>query len=414
MQENTQENGFASLSDIVVQAMSGETKAAPSPLQHRHRSQEDIQQRLLHELLQGPENYVVVMRVGSQQFGVLVEDIQDTEEIVVKPLSESLRGTPFFSGNTILGDGRVVLIVDPNTLSEEIGEGIEEAELALPRDETQQISESSVTLVMIDSGDGVKKVVPVSAINRLEHIDCARIEYPNAKPTVLYNDTLMPVMRIEEGRTLPKEGRRPVLVLSDGEKWAGIVVEEVLDIIDEPLRVEVAEGTKGVIGSAILQEQSVEVLDMEYFWKRAFADAKNLPIDLSGVKGVSQAARRERRLLLVERNRAFCDSIIPHLSSVGFRVFVVNHIDQAISYHRNAVPFDVVISDIDDNSEEVLKFVARTRQMRDSWAGLPFLALTALTPSEETTETCRVAGFTDFLSKNDRSDIVRCLKSLPH
>ena len=406
------EDTIESLSDIVAQAVSSDPKAPPQVLRERELSQGEIQQRLLQEILQGPENYVVVMRVGAQQFGVLVEDIQDTEEIVVKPLSESLRGTPFFSGNTILGDGRVVLIVDPNTLSDEIGAGIEEVDLSLARDEPQHLSESSVTLVMLDSGDGVKKVVPVSAINRLEHIDCARIEYPNAQPSVLYNDALMPVMRIEEGRALPKEGRRPVLVLSDGEKWAGIVVEEVLDIINEPLHIEIAAGEKGVIGSAILQEQSVEVLDMEHFWKRAFSDAKTLPIDLSGVEGAPKAARQERRLLLIEKNRAFCDSIIPHLSSVGFRVFVVDHIDQAITYHKNAVPFDVVISDIDDNNDEVLKFVARTRQTRDSWSGLPFLALTALQPTEEQTETCRVAGFTDFLSKNDRSDIVRCLKDL--
>ena len=402
-----------SLSDLVAEALSSTPRAAPQVMPQREISQGEVQQRLLQEILQGPENYIVVMRVGTHQFGILVEDIQDTEEIVVKPLSESLRSTPFFSGNTILGDGRVVLIVDPNTLSDEIGEGVEDAELALARDEPQHLSESSVTLVMLDSGEGVKKVVPVSAINRLEHIDCARIEYPNAKASVLYNNSLMPVMRIEEGRTLPTEGRRPVLVLSDGEKWAGIVVEEVLDIINEPLHIEVAGGEKGVIGSAILLEQSVEVLDMEHFWKRAFADARNLPIDLSGVAGATKAARSERRLLLIEKNRAFCDSIIPHLSSAGFRVFVVDHIDQAMHYHKNAIPFDVIISDIDNNSDEVLKFVARTRQMKDSWSGLPFLALTALNPTEEQTKTCREAGFTDFLSKNDRSDIVRCLKDLP-
>ncbi len=402
-----------SLSDMVAQAVSSAPRAPLEEVREREIPQSELQHRMLQEILQGPENYVVVMRVGAQQFGILVEDIQDTEEIVVKPLSESLRGTPFFSGNTILGDGRVVLIVDPNTLSLELGEGVEEANLALSRDAPQQLEESSVTLVMLDSGDGVKKVVPVSAINRLEHIDCARIEYPNEQATVLYNDALMPVMRIEEGRALPKEGRRPVLVLSDGEKWAGIVVEEVLDIINEPLRIESVGGERGVIGSAILQEQSVEVLDMEHFWKRAFADATSLPIDLSGVAGAPLPPHRERRLLLIERNRAFCDSIIPHLSSVGFRVFVVDHIDQAIYYHKNAIPFDVIISDVDDNSDEVLKFVSRTRQMRDSWSGLPFLALTGMPPTEERTETCRVAGFTDFLSKNDRSDIVRCLKDLP-
>ena len=216
------EGEISSLSDIVAEAMSPELAVpVPQAPQERTLSQSEIEQRMLREIRNDADNYVVVMQVGTQQFGILVEDIQDTEEIVVKSLSESLRGTPYFSGNTILGDGRVVLIVDPNTLSDEIGEGVGESNLTLAGNEPQQITESSVTLVMLDSGDGVKKVVPVSAINRLEHIDCSRIEYPNAKPTVLYNDSLMPVMRIEEGGSLPKEGRRPVLVLSDGEKWGG-------------------------------------------------------------------------------------------------------------------------------------------------------------------------------------------------
>ena len=403
-----------SLSDIVVEALSPNRLAPELPASSPNLpSSAEIEQRMLQEILQGDENYVVVMSVGTQQFGVLVEDIQDTEEIVVKPLSASLRGTPFFSGNTILGDGRVVLIVDPNSLSDHIGKDIEDAEIDIASENLQQLHESNVTLVMLDSGDGVKKVVPVSAINRLERIDCARIEYPSNRATVLYNDSLMPVMRIEEGRSLPSEGSRPVLVLSDGEKWAGIVVEEVLDIIDEPLHIEAVGGERGIIGSAILREQSVEVLDMEYFWKRAFADSDTLPIDLVGANDESKEPTRARRLLLVEKNRAFCDTIIPHLSSIGYRVFVADHIDQAIFYHKNEVPFDVVISDIDNNSEEVLSFVSRMRQMRDSWSMMPILALTASPPSEEKTETCRAAGFTDFLSKIDRMDIVRCLKSLP-
>ena len=408
------EEATTSLSDIVVEALSPSRLAPELPtISPSAPSSAEIERRMLEEILRGDENYVVVMNVGTQQFGVLVEDIQDTEEIVVKPLSSSLRGTPFFSGNTILGDGRVILIIDPNSLSNHIGSDIEDSDIDIANESLQQLHESSVTLVMLNSGDGVKKVVPVSAINRLENIDCARIEYPSGRATVLYNDSLMPVMRIEEGRPLPSKGRHPVLVLSDGEKWAGIVVEEVLDIINEPLHIEVVGGERGIIGSAILREQSVEVLDMEYFWKRAFADSKTLPIDLVGATAEVKKPTRERRLLLVEKNRAFCDTIIPHLSSIGYRVFVADHIDQAIFYHKNDVSFDVVISDIDNDFEEVLSFVSRMRQMRDSWSTRPILALTASPPSEELTEACREAGFTDFLSKVDRADIVRCLKSLP-
>ena len=404
----------ASLGNIVAEALSPNYVSQKPPVIFKPSlSKGELGQQMLKGVMQSEDNYVVVLQVGAQQFGILVEDIQDTEEIVVKPLSAPLRGTPFFSGNTILGDGRVILIVDPNYLAEQVGQGLESAEIEVAQ-EQQQLHESSVTLVMLDSGDGVKKVVPVSAINRLEHIDCSRIEYPNARATVLYNETLMPIMRIEDARSLPAEGLRPVLILSDGEKWAGILVEEVLDIIEEPMRIEVSgSGENGIIGSAIIKEQSVEVLDMDFFWKKAFNKERALPIDLAGVESTNKKATRERRLLLVEKNRTFCDAIIPHLSSAGYRVFIANNIEQAVLYHKNSIPFDVLISDIDENSEQVLQFVSRTRKSHSAWANMPILAITANTPSEEITETCRIAGFTDFLSKINRTDIVQCLNSLP-
>lgn len=405
----------ASLGNIVAEALSPSYVSQKPPVIFKPSlSKGELGQQMLKGVMQSEDNYIVVLQVGAQQFGILVEDIQDTEEIVVKPLSDPLRGTPFFSGNTILGDGRVVLIVDPNYLAEQVGQGLDSAEIEIEREEQQQLQESSVTLVMLDSGDGVKKVVPVSAINRLEHIDCSRIEYPNARATVLYNETLMPIMRIENARSLPAEGLRPVLILSDGEKWAGILVEEVLDIIEEPMRIEVSgSGENGIIGSAIIKEQSVEVLDMDFFWKKAFNEENALPIDLAGVETTNKKATRERRLLLVEKNRSFCDAIIPHLSSAGYRVFIANNIEQAVLYHKNSIPFDVLISDIDENSEQVLQFVSRTRKSQSAWANMPILAITANTPSEEITETCRIAGFTDFLSKINRTDIVQCLNSLP-
>src|SRR5262249_32208665 len=117
------------------------------------------------------ETYIAVIRVGAYTFGIMVDRVFDIEEIVVKPLAPILRDIRMFSGNTILGDGGVTMILDPNGIAASMGtigadEPVHHSETAA----LTGVREERTTLLLFRAGDAGQKAVPLACIARLEEI----------------------------------------------------------------------------------------------------------------------------------------------------------------------------------------------------------------------------------------------------
>ena len=162
------------------------------------------------------DSFILVTQVGSYRFGIVVDRVFDTEEIVVKPVAPILRRIDVFSGNTILGDGSVIMILDPNGIAAVTGEiSMPEAEDAAAKAIRGQKTGDSVALLVFRASGGEEPMaVPLSLIARLEEIEVADIENANGRSVVQYRGHLMMVTVSDtyEPRT---EGRQPVLVFSD-------------------------------------------------------------------------------------------------------------------------------------------------------------------------------------------------------
>ena len=154
--------------------------------------------------------FVVVIQVGNQEFGAVVDGVLHTEEIVIKPMSSKLRHIAVFSGTTILGDGSVIMIVDPNGLSQALGRAAQAAQADAPelKQSEEAAAEDTVSLLVFRAGSQRPKAVPLSLVTRLEEIDCRRIEISDGRYLVQYRDQLMPLLRIDTRERI-EEGRRP-------------------------------------------------------------------------------------------------------------------------------------------------------------------------------------------------------------
>ncbi len=218
--------------------------------------------------------YIVVTQVGSQTFGVVVDGVFHTEEIVVKPMSSKLRHIAMFSGNTILGDGSVIMIVDPNGIAQALGSAVS-SQMATETESaarTDSGAAETTSLLVFRAGSTQAKAVPLALITRLEEIDARTIELSNGRHMVQYRGQLMPLVSMNESVRVKGEGAQPLLVFSDGARSMALVVDEIVDIVDDRLDIQVGSDNPGVIGSAIVKGQATEIIDVGHFLPLAFED----------------------------------------------------------------------------------------------------------------------------------------------
>ena len=212
----------------------------------------------------GDEPLVVVLRVGSVNFGVVVDGVSDVQEIVVKPLGPSLAHLTTFSGNTILGDGSVVLILDPTGLARAFGvQGVNDFNVAQAPPPFVLPSEPR-RLILFRAGEGALKVVPLSLISRIESVASADIAVTNGMRVIRHQDGLMPLVDLCSREPQDFLDTRPVLVIGVGGELMGLLVNEIVDIIEDELDIEIAGEAPGVIGTSMVKGEPAEILDIAH------------------------------------------------------------------------------------------------------------------------------------------------------
>lgn len=217
------------------------------------------------------ELFVVVTQVGSQVFGMIVDQVFDTEEIVVKPMASITRHLSMFSGNTILGDGSVIMILDPAGVAGAIGNAATPSS-ATKNEVSQQAADirEKNALLIFRAGQGAPKAVPLRRVARLEEFDRKDIESVGGQHVIQYRGKLMPVVPFDLAVMMSAEGRQPALVFGDDERVMALLVDEVVDILETELDVHRSGNTPGIIGSAIIAGRATELIDATYFCEQAF------------------------------------------------------------------------------------------------------------------------------------------------
>jgi two-component system chemotaxis sensor kinase CheA len=348
-----------------------------------------------------PENgFIVVTQVGNQTFGIVVDGVFHTEEIVVKPMSTKLRHINMFSGNTILGDGSVIMIIDPNGIAQSVGSASTHGDDdAADAQQTGHV-EKTMSLLVFRAGSNQPKAVPLSLVTRLEEIDCKKIELSNGRHLVQYRGQLMPLIRISDDVRVRSEGAQPLLVFSDAGRSMGLVVDEIVDIVEDRLEIQVGSETLGVLGSAVIKGQATEIIDIGHFLPLAFEDWFRR-------REMSQEALT-RTLLFVDDSPFFRNMLVPVLKAAGYDVTAVGAPDEALAILKKGQKFDVIVSDIEMPGMNGFELAEAIRADARS-AQIPIIALSSVT-SPATIERGRQAGFHDFVAKFDRQGLIAALK----
>jgi two-component system chemotaxis sensor kinase CheA len=345
--------------------------------------------------------FVVVTQVGNQVFGTVVDGVFHTEEIVIKPMSSKLRHIPMFSGTTILGDGSVIMIIDPNGVAQALGRAVTAAQAAPDLQSREDDGEAdTVSLLVFRAGSQQPKAVPLSLVTRLEEIDCRKIEISNGKHLVQYRDQLMPLLRIDGETSLKKDGAQPILVFSDLGRSMGLVVDEIIDIVEERLDIELASDSPGLLGYAVVKGATTEIIDVGHFLPQAFEDWFR--------RGDPSATRPTRTVLLVDDSAFFRDLLAPLIKAAGYRVVAAGSAAAALAALKTDTRFDLIVTDIEMPDMDGFALAEAVRAMPRT-AATPIIALSAMV-SAEAIQRGRAVGFHDFVAKFDRTGLIAAIK----
>lgn len=227
-----------------------------------------------HETETGDAINIVVLQADGMSFGLVVDTINDTEEIVVKPLGKQLKGIASFAGATIMGDGHVALILDVHGLAQRaglLGAERERAEreraAAEQRADQRAATDALQTLLLFGFGDAHRMALPLSEIARLEEFAPSAVERTGRYDVVQYRDQIMPLVRIAECVDDVPSAPAPdqllqVIVYARGNRYVGLVVDQILDIVETTVNVQRRRTRGPVLGSAVIQNRVTDILDI--------------------------------------------------------------------------------------------------------------------------------------------------------
>ncbi|MFK8080156.1 MAG: chemotaxis protein CheW [Granulosicoccus sp.] len=219
---------------------------------------------------------IVVLQAEKCRFGLVVDQINDTQEIVVKPLAEALKSIPVFAGATIMGDGRVALILDTQGIGHRarvMGDKIESS-AALGVADSAELAGQSETLLLVRTAAEGKLAIPLSRVARLEQFELSQTEMAGEIQVVQYRGQILPLVELSSflherrsGYSAEEEESELIQVVVFGEegRQVGLVVKEIIDVVDEVLEVRGKASRSGVLGTAAIHGQVTELFDVTSF-----------------------------------------------------------------------------------------------------------------------------------------------------
>ncbi len=336
------------------------------------------------------EGFIVVTQIGERQFGILVDSVFHTEEIVVKPMSSKLRHIHLFSGNTILGDGTVVLIVDPNGVARLVGATTSEDAEEEPREAATQVHRGErTTMLVFRAGAGSLQALPLSLVTRLEEIEASEFQRSGGRTLLHYRGRLVPVTPVADTQ-LRSEGIQPLVIVSNGDLTVALAVEAIVDIVEETFELEMAAAeARGIIGSAMIRGRATDILDLAHY----------LPLNEPGWFAAGRNAELPGRILLVEPSDFLRDMLCPVLRASGRIIAPIADFSEA-ALATAGEPIVTALLDLDRDGDAAFAFAALLRE-RAKGERLRILGLTTCATPDLHMRAVQ-AGLDDVVAKFDR------------
>jgi len=313
---------------------------------------------------------IVVLQAEDRQFGLVVDAISDTQEIVVKPLGKQLKGLNCYAGATIMGDGRVALILDVLGIGQLAGVITERREQAVTEVEQAETTvEQRQTFLLFRAGSFERLGIPLALVARLEEFPQSRIERAGGRLVVQYRGRILPLVPLSQilepggEDTASRQDPAQVIVFSDGERSVGVLVDQILDIVEEAVEVREQSGRKGLLGSAVIGGKVTDIVDLGAVLER---------VGEGWLGSAAGGQRSSRRVLLADPSAFWRGMARCRLEMAGHRVLEAGSLEEALArLKQHRVDVVAVALDLPGGAGELVAAMRRDPAL----AAIPVLAL---------------------------------------
>ncbi len=213
---------------------------------------------------------IVVLQADERQFGLVVDSVVDTEEIVVKPLGKQVKNVDVYAGATIMGDGKVALILDVMGIAQRSSVISEVRDRKLKELSTSNESESveRQTLLLLGVGDNYRVAVPLASVDRLEEFSPDVLEWAGDNQVVQYRDSIMPLIWLSSTLGVPAASDPDiasiqVVVHSGHGRRVGVVVDRILDIVNVAMNLEKVSIKSQIMGSTVVNNRVTDIVNID-------------------------------------------------------------------------------------------------------------------------------------------------------
>ncbi len=346
--------------------------------------------------------YIVVVRRGAKRFGLLVDDVGGTEEIVVKPMNAAVKRVGIFTGAAIIGDGRVALIADVAGIVEHARVSFE-TDLPMAARETVRDAVPVDRFLLFEYGPLEQFAVPLGQIRRIELLDPGRIEHVGDREYATTGGVATRILRLDRVITVsacaPRRAMHLVLPKRTREP-TGILISRIVDSESLGVDLQPAPGNEpGILGTAIVRDRLTLFLDADHLVEKLLGP----PIPAF----VAARASGQPRVLLVDDTPFFLEVVGRYLTGAG--IAVTSAVDGKDALKKlSEGPFDLIVSDIEMPVMDGWTFA---QHARDRGYRGPLLALSSLAKPENEAR-ARSCGFDDYEEKLNHDRLVRTVQRL--
>jgi two-component system, chemotaxis family, sensor kinase CheA len=361
---------------------------------------------------------IVVVETGRLRYGLVVDRLHDSEEIVVKPLGRHLKGIRFLAGSTVLGDGRVAMILDVGGLARrsKLNEIQDRAVRSQHAEGTDRHEAERIPTLLFTNHPREWFGVPMSVVSRIERVRAEQIDSVAGREVLQYRGNTLTLVSLENcvpARPRPAQPMLNIIVFKHGSREMGLIAPTVVDIRELPSEIDTgAFKAPGVLGSLIVDGHTLRFLDVFDLGNTQHAVGRAAAEQNPAATGdATQPAPTKPRILYAEDSTFFRNKVTRFMEAEGWQVLPCE--DGQIAWDRLSDPqveLDLIITDIEMPNLDGFGLTERIRAS-ERWANIPVIAVTSLASDTDRAHGV-AAGVTEYMVKLNREQLIAAVSKV--